>query len=142
MHKTSPLPHKKNSPRAEVEMSCLKIKAFFWATPAPGKVPSDPIVLLLGNYSSAFLCSPELFSGLLPCFLTPGLGSLLASSSLGVGPASPAHSLTSLVQTLRQRSSLVVQGLRFCTFTSEGPGSICGQGTRSHMLQLRPSAGK
>ena len=50
MHKTSPLPHNKEfSHRVEVEMPCLKIKAFFWATPAPGKVPSDPIVLLLGN---------------------------------------------------------------------------------------------
>ena len=38
--------------------------------------------------------------------------------------------------------SLVAQGLRLCVPNAGGPGSIPGQGTRSHMLQLRPSAVK
>ena len=33
-------------------------------------------------------------------------------------------------------TSLVVQWLRLCTPTAEGLGSIPGQGTRSHILQL------
>ena len=33
--------------------------------------------------------------------------------------------------------SLVVQWLRLCTPNAGGPGLIPGQGTRSHMLQLR-----
>ena len=40
------------------------------------------------------------------------------------------------------RISLVVQWLRLCTPKAGGPGSIPGQGTRPHMLQLRPSAAK
>ena len=47
-----PLPHPTSnefSHGADVEMPWLKIKAFFWATPAPGRVPPDPIVVLLGN---------------------------------------------------------------------------------------------
>ena len=39
-------------------------------------------------------------------------------------------------------TSLVVQWLRLCAANGEGTGSIPGQGTRSHMLQLRPSAAK
>ena len=34
-------------------------------------------------------------------------------------------------------ASLVVQGLRFCTPNAGGPGLIPGQGTRSHMPQLK-----
>ena len=34
-------------------------------------------------------------------------------------------------------TSLVVQWLRLCVCNAEGPGSIPGQGTRSHRLQLR-----
>ena len=33
--------------------------------------------------------------------------------------------------------SLVIQWLRLCTPNAGGPGLIPGQGTRSHMLQLR-----
>ena len=33
--------------------------------------------------------------------------------------------------------SLVVQWLRLCTPNAGDPGSIPGQGTRSHMLQLK-----
>ncbi|TEA22649.1 hypothetical protein DBR06_SOUSAS14710042, partial [Sousa chinensis] len=33
--------------------------------------------------------------------------------------------------------SLVVQWLRLCAPNAGGPGAIPGQGTRSHMLQLR-----
>ena len=34
-------------------------------------------------------------------------------------------------------TSLVVQWLRLCTPNAGGSGSIPGQGTRSHMLQLK-----
>ena len=37
-------------------------------------------------------------------------------------------------------TSLVVQWLRLCALHAGGPGLIPGQGTRSHMPQLRPSA--
>ena len=37
-------------------------------------------------------------------------------------------------------TSLVVQWLRLLTSNAGGMASIPGQGTRSHMLQLRPSA--
>ena len=37
-------------------------------------------------------------------------------------------------------TSVVVQGLRLCARNAGGPGSIPGQGTRSHVLQLRPGA--
>ena len=40
------------------------------------------------------------------------------------------------------RTSLVVQWLRLHTPNAEGSGSIPGQGTRSHMLQLRPGTAK
>ena len=36
-------------------------------------------------------------------------------------------------------TSLIIQGLRLCTLNAVEPGSIPGQGTRSHMLQLTPS---
>ena len=36
-------------------------------------------------------------------------------------------------------TSLVVQWLRLSTPSAGGPGLIPGQGTRSHMPQLRPS---
>ena len=39
-------------------------------------------------------------------------------------------------------TSLVVPGLRLCAPKSGGPYLIPGQGTRSHMLQLRPSRDK
>ena len=39
-------------------------------------------------------------------------------------------------------TSLVVQRLRLCAPNGGGLGSIPGQGTRSHMLQLRPGAAK
>ena len=39
-------------------------------------------------------------------------------------------------------TSLVIQWLRLCAPNGRGLGSIPGQGTRSHMLQLRPSAAK
>ena len=37
---------------------------------------------------------------------------------------------------------LLVQWLKFCASKAGGPGSIPGQGTRSHMPQLRPSTAK
>ena len=39
-------------------------------------------------------------------------------------------------------TSLVVQWLRGCAHNAGGLGSILGQGTRSHMLQLRLSAAR
>ena len=36
----------------------------------------------------------------------------------------------------------MVQWLRLCALNAGGPGLIPGQGTRSHMLQLRPSTAK
>ena len=33
--------------------------------------------------------------------------------------------------------SMVLQWLSFCALTAEGMGSIFGQGSRSHMLQLK-----
>ena len=39
-------------------------------------------------------------------------------------------------------TSLVAQWLRLCASNAGGPGSISGQGTRSYMLQLRPSTAK
>ena len=36
----------------------------------------------------------------------------------------------------------MVQWLRLLTLNAEDPGSIPKQGTRSHMLQLRPGAAK
>ena len=40
------------------------------------------------------------------------------------------------------RTSLVIQWLRLCTPNAGGLGSIPGQGARSRMQQLRPSAAK
>ena len=39
-------------------------------------------------------------------------------------------------------TSLVVQWLRLCAPVSGGLGSIPGQGTRSHVPQIRPGAAK
>ena len=41
------------------------------------------------------------------------------------------------LQNKMKGTSMVVQWLRLHTPNAEGPGSIPGQGTRSHMLQLR-----
>ena len=43
------------------------------------------------------------------------------------------------VKTDSMGTSLVVQCLRLHAPNARGPGSIPGEGTRSHMLQLRPS---
>ena len=42
----------------------------------------------------------------------------------------------------KRRTTLVVQWLRLHTFNAGGWGSVSGQGTRLHMLQLRPGAAK
>ena len=44
------------------------------------------------------------------------------------------------VMKMHSGTSTVVQTLRRCTPNARGPGSIPGQGTRSHMPQLRPGA--
>ena len=46
------------------------------------------------------------------------------------------------LKSLLHGISLVVQWLRLRTHNAGGPGSIPGQGTRSHMQQLRQSAAK
>ena len=46
------------------------------------------------------------------------------------------------IKKLRNGTSLVVQWLRLHASNSGGSGSIPGQGTRSYMLQLRPSTAK
>ena len=46
------------------------------------------------------------------------------------------------IQNLATGTSLVVQWLRLCTPNAGGLGSIPGQGARSRMQQLRPSAAK
>ena len=44
---------------------------------------------------------------------------------------------TSFVSKSVRETFLVIQQLRFCATNAKGSGSIPGQGTRSHMLQLR-----
>ena len=46
------------------------------------------------------------------------------------------------LQCPKKRYKLVAQWLRLHDPNAGGPGSIPGQGTRSHMLQLRPGAAK
>ena len=43
-----------------------------------------------------------------------------------------------LLKETGSETSLVAQWLRLCTPNAEGPGSIPGQGARSHRLQVRP----
>ena len=45
-------------------------------------------------------------------------------------------------QMVGEEASPVVHWLRLCAPSSGGLGSIPGQGTGSHMLQLRPSTAK
>ena len=51
-------------------------------------------------------------------------------------------SVNNLVKTKIAGTSLVVQWLRLCTPNAGSPGSIPGQGTGSHVPQLRPRAAK
>ena len=46
------------------------------------------------------------------------------------------------LQCPKERYKLVAQWLRLHAPNAEGPGSIPGKETRSHMLQLRPGAAK
>ena len=64
----------------------------------------------------------------------------LAGGFFSTGPSGKARVLT--LKSRRQGTSLVAQWLRLRAPTTEGLGSIPGQGTRSHMLQLRPGAAK
>ena len=48
----------------------------------------------------------------------------------------------SICKKINLGTSLVVQWLRLCAPNAGGLGSIPGQGARSHMQQLRPSAAK
>ena len=41
------------------------------------------------------------------------------------------------INLTKEETSLVVHGLRHCTLNVGGPGSIPGQGARSHISQLR-----
>ena len=54
--------------------------------------------------------------------------------------AFPTHSI--IFKNYESGTSLVVQGLRLWAPSAGGPGSIPGQGARSHTLQLRPRAAK
>ena len=49
--------------------------------------------------------------------------------------------MTQVVLKLHVETSLMVQWLRLHAPNARDPGSFPGQGTRSHMLQLRPSTG-
>ena len=51
-------------------------------------------------------------------------------------------SVNNLVKNKIAGTSLGVQWLRICTPNAGGPGSISGQGTGSHVAQLRPGAAK
>ena len=51
---------------------------------------------------------------------------------------SQASLVAQMVKNPPAGTSLVVQWLRPCAPNAGGPGSIPGQGTRSHVLQLRP----
>ena len=51
-------------------------------------------------------------------------------------------SVNNLVKNKIAGTSLGVQWLRPCTPNAGGPGSISGQGTGSHVAQLRPGAAK
>ena len=46
------------------------------------------------------------------------------------------------LKSSHHRTSLLVQWLRLSAPNAGGPGLIPGQGTGSHMLQLRPGAAK
>ena len=59
----------------------------------------------------------------------------------GHGHLSCFHLFT-IVNNASTGTSLVVQWLRLCTPNAGGPGSIPGQGTRSHMPQLKEPAGR
>ena len=64
----------------------------------------------------------------------PGFFLPLSSSSLRL-PASYLHSPSARVGPFRP--FLVAQWLRLCSPNAGDPGLILGQGTRSHMLQLK-----
>ena len=51
--------------------------------------------------------------------------------------ANTMHSMQPMDQEVILGTSLVTQWLRLRAPSAGGPGSIPGQGTRSHMLQLR-----
>ena len=58
------------------------------------------------------------------------------------GTRDQTANISQIIKRAREGTSLVVQWLRDCTPNAEGPGSITGQGTRSHMPQQRSSAAK
>ena len=77
---------------------------------------------------------------IVPLLRRPGaLGGfrLQLSECLTKTPSSPNPVLLELLLSHSVGTSLVVQWLRLCTPSAVGPSSIPGQGTRSHMLQLR-----
>ena len=63
-------------------------------------------------------------------------------SLAGYSPWSHKESGTTEQLSTAHGASLVAQGLRLSVPNSGGPGSIPGQETRSHMLQLRPKTDK
>ena len=57
-------------------------------------------------------------------------------------PSSCCSGQGSFIQNLGRGASLAVQWLRLRTPNAVGPGSTPGQGTRSHVPQLRPGAAR
>ena len=55
----------------------------------------------------------------------------------GLGGVPPGCPSEVTVKGQGEGTTLVVQWLRLCAPSAGGPGSIPGQATRSHMLQLR-----
>ena len=75
--------------------------------------------------------------------LLTGEETLLARPGLGCGEDTHTNKRTEPSPLkVSTGASLVVQWPRSCIPNARGPGSIPGQGTRSHMLQLRLSTAK
>ena len=69
------------------------------------------------------------------------IGQIRNLQNQGCPPLEEGESEYIFLRTI-PRTSLVVQWLTHCTLSAGSPGSIPGQGTRSHMLQLRLSTAK
>ena len=65
---------------------------------------------------------------------------LIVQVSFNLPPDQMDRPLTTAYEALK--TQMMVQWLRLCTPSAGGLGSIPGQGTRSHMPQLRPGTAK
>ena len=85
-----------------------------------------------------------------PCHGSQGLGAHGLAGTINetlhgknrAGTVTQSAGFIKCGSTSPQRTSLVVQQLRLWAPNAGGLGSIPGQGTRSHVLQLRPSVAK